>query len=221
MPNFDAHSPSKRYLTKDSQMTTTNRDPHKITQRWVVLSLLIWGIVVFTAAYYGLFTKVTWLTAPLVVAGITIPTVLYYRNQHLRAYISSIDLKYLILFHLWRIPAGLTFLYYGSQHLLPHQFVFNAGYGDLLVGFLVPVVLMLRGGVNKYIVFELIGLLDFVVAVGTGLTFNILRVPLQANIATFPIALIPLYGVCVTGALSIMTLDILLGKRFKHPTARF
>ncbi len=214
MPNFDAHP------TSDTQVITTNRDPYKTTKRWVVLSLSLWGIAVFTAAYYGLFKKIPLLTAPLVVAGISIPTVVYYRNEHLRAYISSINLKYLVLFHLWRIPAGLTFLYYGSQHLLPRQFVLNAGYGDLLVGFLVPVVLMLRGGVRKYIVFELIGLLDFVVAVGTGLTFNLLRVPLQANIATFPIALIPLYGVCVTGALSIMTLDILLRKRFKHPTAR-
>lgn len=174
----------------------------------------MWALAAAVAGYYGLFAKLPFFgIAPLVVAGIGIPVIVYYFNENFRVYIQSIDLKHLTIFHLWRIPAGFAFLYYGSQNLLPETFVRNAGYGDLIVGFLVPLVLMWKAGDGKYLAFHVFGLLDFVVAVGTGLMFTVSRVPLMDNIAAFPIVLIPVFGVCVTGALSIMTLDILLRKR--------
>lgn len=101
-------------------------------------------------------------------------------------------------------------MHYGSQQLLPEQFAINAGYGDLAIGFLVPIVLMLPQGTNKYIAFHIFSLLDFMLAVGTGLTFTILSVPLMENIATFPIVLIPFFGVPITGAGSVMAIDSLL-----------
>ncbi|PPS41545.1 hypothetical protein [Chroococcidiopsis sp. TS-821] len=182
---------------------------HSITQRWFFLVLSLWGIAVLIAGYCGFFTKIDliWI-ALLVVTGMTIPVAVYYSNADFHAYVRSLDLKYLTLFHLWRIPAGLWFLYCG-QNLLPERFVANAGYGDITVGLLVPVVLLLRFR-GKYAMFHLFSILDFAIAVGTGLTFNLLQVPLMENIATFPTVMIPLFGVCVTGALSIMTLDRLL-----------
>ncbi len=179
-------------------------------KRGFVLALSVWAIAVFAGGYYGLFTRMplTWI-APIVVTGIVTPVLFYYLNKPFRSYIASIGLKHLTLFNMWRIPAGLAFLYYGSYGLLPERFVHNAAYGDLAVGLLVPVVLMLRGGINKYLIFHIFGLLDFVVAVGTGISFTLLQVPLMENIRTFPIVLIPLFGVCITGALHIMTLDIL------------
>ncbi|WP_228054640.1 hypothetical protein [Gloeocapsopsis crepidinum] len=186
---------------------------HSITQRWFFLVLSLWGIAVLLGGYYGFFTKIDliWI-ALLVVTGMTTPVAVYYLNADFHAYIQSLDLKYLTVFHLWRIPAGLWFLYCGSQSLLPERFVANAGYGDLAVGLLVPVVLLLRFR-GRYTTFHIFSVLDFAIAVGTGLTFNLLQVPLMENIATFPTVMIPLFGVCVTGALSIMTLDRLIGKR--------
>ncbi|WP_289500113.1 hypothetical protein [Gloeocapsopsis sp. IPPAS B-1203] len=186
---------------------------HSITQRWFFLVLSLWGSAVSLGGYYGFFSKIDliWI-ALLVVTGITIPVAVYYFNVDFHTYIQSLDLKYLTVFHLWRIPAGLWFLYCGSQNLLPERFVNNAGYGDLAVGLLVPVVLLLRFR-GKYTMFHIFSVLDFAIAVGTGLTFNLLQVPLMENIATFPTVMIPLFGVCITGALSIMTLDRLIGKR--------
>jgi len=186
---------------------------HSITQRWFFLVLSLWGSAVSLGGYYGFFAKIDliWI-ALLVVTGITIPVAVYYLNANFHAYIRSLDLKYLTIFHLWRIPAGLWFLYCGSQNLLPEQFVNNAGYGDLAVGLLAPVVLLAKFR-GKYTMFHICSVLDFAIAVGTGLTFNLLQVPLMENIATFPTVMIPLFGVCVTGALSIMTLDRLIGKR--------
>lgn len=188
--------------------STVNYDS---TQRWLILALSVWAIAIFWGGYYGFFAAIspTWIPH-IVVAGIMTPVLFYYFNESFRSYIVSISLKYLTLFNVWRIPAGLVFLYYGSHNLLPEEFVHNAAYGDLAVGVLVPIVLVLPGRIGKYLAFHIFGLLDFVVAVGTGLTLTLLQVPLMENIRTFPILLIPLYGVCITGALHIMTLDILL-----------
>ena len=153
------------------------------------------------------------LIAFLVVTAIAALLSVYFTSESFRAFIGSISYKHLTVFNIWRIPAGTAFLYYGSQNWLPEQFVFNAGYGDLAVGFLVSVVLMLPESRRKYLAFHIFGMLDFVLAVGTGLTFTPLQVPLMENIAGHPIVLIPLFGVPVTGAFHIMTLHRLLRKQ--------
>lgn len=184
------------------------------TERWFVLALTAWAAVAFAAAYGGLFRVLpSQLTAPLVVAGIVVPVLVYYRSARLRDWIASIDPKHLTLFHLWRIPAGLAFLYYGRIGLLPEVFASNAGYGDVVVGLLVPIVLLLPGGLGKYLAFHVFSLLDFVVAVGTGLALTALDPGSMAALRDFPIALIPQLGVGVAGALSVMTIDSLLRRR--------
>lgn len=192
-------------------MNSTLASNDKTVERWFALVLTLWAVIVSIAGYYSLFVR---LPLPsigiLATLGITLPVIIYYRSSAFQTYIRSLDPLHLTLFHVWRILAGFTFFYYGSQNLLPKQFVINAGYGDLIVGFLVPLVLIAKQSKNKYIAFHIFSLLDFVGAVGTGLTFTILQVPLMENIATFPLVLIPLYGVCVTGALSWMALDTLL-----------
>lgn len=203
-------------------MRTHSNAKNEATERWFVLSLTVWGAAVFAAGYFGIFSKIDTNWVPLLVmAGITIPVLVYYLNKDFRAYILSIDLKHLTIYHLWRIVAALIFFHYGSQNLLPTQFVINAGFGDLAVGLLVPIVLLLRESHSKYLVFHIFGMLDFAIAVGTGFTFNVLlNDPLMRNIMTYPIVLIPLYGVCITGALSIMTLDRLLRSKYRSERLR-
>ncbi|EKV01203.1 hypothetical protein Lepto7375DRAFT_3349 [Leptolyngbya sp. PCC 7375] len=187
---------------------------HNNTQQKVFLSLSIWATTVAIAGYLGLFTHIPANgIALLVILSLTILVVLYYRNPALNTYINNLPPRQLVIFHLWRIVAGFAFLYYGSQNLLPERFVINAGYGDLAVGFLVPIILLGKESIQKYIAFHLFGQLDFILAVGTGLTFTVLQVPLMENIATFPIVLIPLFGVPLTGASSIMAIDALLRQR--------
>ena len=62
----------------------------------------------------------------------------------------------------------------------------------------------------KYWGFHLFGLADFATAVSAGLIFSLLQVPTMETIATFPVALIPLFGVGISGASHIMALDILV-----------
>lgn len=192
---------------------------HRNVERTTALVLAGWATFIAVASYCNLFVRLPLPSiAVLVVLGISVPLVIYFRNSVFRDYIASLHPRSLVALHLWRIGAGFVFLYYGSQELLPHRFVLNAGYGDLAVGLMVPMIL-LKQSIWKYTLFHIFGLLDFAVAVGTGLWFTLLQVPLMETIATFPLVLIPLFGVPISGASSIMALDSLMKHWLKKQAA--
>ncbi|MEA5467208.1 hypothetical protein [Leptothoe sp. PORK10 BA2] len=114
---------------------SSNQRYHMAQRLLFIISF--WGFSVAVGSYFGLFSTfpLPWF-ALLVGMGIVTPLVLYYGNSSFRAYIQGLHLNYLTLFHIWRIPAALTFFYYGSQHLLPSTFVRNAAWGDLAAGLL-------------------------------------------------------------------------------------
>lgn len=187
---------------------------NNLTERKTVFALLVWGLGVTAASFYGIFQKLPLPSIAFLVAlGIIIPTIIYFTNEEFRGYIASLGLKKLTILHLWRIGAGAMFLFYGSQSILPETFVRNAGYGDIAVGLLVFVVLLLPESLAKYWVFHIFGMLDFIVAVGTGLTFTLLEVPLMKNLVELPIVLIPLYGVGISGATHIFAFTLLWKQR--------
>jgi hypothetical protein len=70
-------------------------------------------------------------------------------------------------------------------------------------------VVMLPENRSRYFIFHIVGFADFVVAVGTGLTLFLLNDSRMAAIQTLPMALIPLYGVGISGASHIMAFDLL------------
>jgi len=176
-------------------------------ERWFVTTLAVWAGCAFFAASTGAISRQN-IVGPLAILATAIPIAIYFLNDRFRAYVNSIDLKHLTIFHLWRLLAGFTFVAYGQRHLLPSTFVQNAGYGDILVGLLVPVVLLLPGGAGKYLVFHTIGLLDFFLAVGTGIVLTAAGTPRMSNITAYPLVLIPLLGVPVSGAMHVMALNI-------------
>jgi len=182
-------------------------------ERWFVVALTVWGACAFVAAATGAISKVPrLLLGPLLLTETVVPIFVYYLSKSFRSYISSIDLKHLTIFHLWRLLAGFTFVSYGIRHLLPETFVHTAGFGDIIVGLLVPLILILPNGLRKYIVFHIIGLLDFILALGTGIALTLARDPLITNLTSYPVILIPLIGVPVSGALHVMAIDIAVRK---------
>jgi hypothetical protein len=201
--------------SEDSMVSLSLNQRNQIAQR-LIFTISFWGIGVGVGSYIGLFSTfpLPWF-ALLVAIGITAPVLLYYGNSTFHAYIQELHLNYLTVFHLWRIPAALVFFYYGSQHLLPGTFVRNAAWGDLFAGLLVLPVLMLPSRRWKYWVFHLFGMTDFLIAVGTGLTFSLLQVPMMDAVTTYPVALIPLFGVGISGASHIMALDLLARRKAK------
>jgi hypothetical protein len=51
--------------------------------------------------------------------------------------------------------------------------------------------------------------------VGTGLTFSLLQISMMDTIATYPVALIPLFGVPISGVSHIMALELLARRQAK------
>ena len=171
--------------------------------------LSLWAGAAFLLSYLGYVAS--W---PLPLFGIVVTVmlislvILYFRHSEFRQYIyRKWSLKHLMVFHVWRIVAGALFIHYGNQGLLPPTFATLAGYGDIIAGVMVPLVLISGGTSRAYLWFNIVGFLDFVVAVGTGLTLTLTGDTGMSLIATLPLAMIPLFGVPISGVSHIMALD--------------
>ncbi|MBL0897076.1 MAG: hypothetical protein IBJ17_00040 [Reyranella sp.] len=191
-------------------MTDALLPPSLQVERRIATTLLIWLAAIVAAASLGLLTEIPVpLFGGLVAISIALPTATYFFLPALRAWAERVGVRSLTLLHVWRIPAALVFFEYGAAGLLPAEFVRNAAWGDLAAGMLAAIAFTLPEWRAKFWAVNLFGFADFVVAVGTGLLLSLMAVPLMENIATFPLVLIPLFGVSLSGAAHIITLDLL------------
>jgi hypothetical protein len=173
-----------------------------------------WGLLVAISAGSGFLRSLyPPLIGPLVALGIVIPVTAYFLSPRLKTYFRTVGLYPLTVFHVWRIPAALMFFWYGAHGALPPVFWILAGSGDFLSGVLA--LPLLRGPANRstYLSKHLFGFADFVVAVGTGLTLTLLHDPRMAPIRDLPLALIPLFGVGISGASHIIAFHLLWTER--------
>ena len=179
-----------------------------------------WGSAVLALSLTGgLSTLSLYVLPALIGAGMAIPLLTVSRSPALRRIVREINLAHLTWFNTWRVLAATAFFVVGARGLLPARFVTNAAWGDLAVGALAPVVVLVAARltaparVRAYLVFHLLSFGDFVVAVGTGLTFTLLGDPLMRTLLDTPMALIPLWGVPLTGTISLLALHRLLTQR--------
>lgn len=184
----------------------------QLSYRAWLFGLLAWGSLIAALALSGLLAALPTRLLPLPIAlALSGLLAAYVFVPQVRGLAQRLDMRWLTLFNVWRVPAALLFFWYGGQGLLPETFVRNAGWGDLIAGVAaVPVALWLmpqpRWRRPSLLAFHLFSFGDFVVAVGTGFAFSLLSDPLMAELKTFPLALIPLFGVPLTGALSVVAL---------------
>lgn len=189
------------------------------------LLVVVWGSVVGLSAATGVIQALPTPVVPLVLGAlIAVPVGLYAQSARMTEVIMTEDLRWLTLFHVWRLPAGLAFLWYGAQGEIPSLFATTAGWGDVAAGVLsVGTVAMLprcRAAVTRagYVAFHVFGMLEFVVAVGTGFVFSVLGNPLMDAVRVLPLALIVFFGVPVTGSLGIATLHRLVRAPAQEPS---
>jgi hypothetical protein len=187
-----------------------------VLKRWAV-AVALWGAAIGALSLTG---GLSWMSplalGPLVAVGMAVPVAVVRRSPHQRRLVREVDLAHLTWFNVWRVPAAIAFFVVGAQGLLPAPFVTNAAWGDLIAGGLAPVVVLAarhvaaRRRTGAYLAFHLFSFGDFLVAVGTGLTFTVLGDPLMRTLLDTPMALIPLWGVPITGAISLLALHRLL-----------
>jgi hypothetical protein len=177
---------------------------------WLWVVAVLWLVAIVVAEQTGALAQLGRLFMPgyaiLVALGIVLPTLAYFGVARVRRAVDGIGLHALTLMHAWRIPAALMFFYYGLQGQLPALFWILAGFGDLLAGAYALTVAGRHRSDAHYRRIHRFGFADFVVAVGTGLTFTLLGDPKMEVLTTLPMALIPLFGVGLSGASHVVAL---------------
>ena len=182
--------------------------------RWLVPALSVvlvaWFAAVAWAALSGALAALhPPLIAALVATGIALPTAAYFGSARLQALAWEVGLVPLTALHVWRVPAALAFYAVGLAGELPPLFWVLAGTGDLIAGLYALGSLRKAPAPGYFRRFHLFGFADFVLAVGTGLAYTLAQDPRMAPIAAWPMALIPLFGVGLSGTTHLIAFDLL------------
>ncbi len=161
----------------------TSQTSHLGTQNlsipvWLIGIIATWFAVVLTLAINGVFDVPAGEPALPTLIAITAPVGVFLAaiitSQGTRQFVKQLDPVLLTEFQAWRILGGVFLVVYALGHL-PGFFAWPAGVGDVAVGVAAPfVVWRLRQNQNfiharGFRTFHYLGLLDFVIAVITGI----------------------------------------------------
>jgi hypothetical protein len=141
----------------------------------------------------------------------------YLRRGSLWAFAHTLDLRLVVLPHLWRLVA-IVFLIDYSQGRLPGGFALPAGIGDIVTALgAVPLALALSHGASgvrkRFVAWNIFGLIDLVVAVSSGIlhsksSFGVLvgAGPTTLLMSQFPLCMVPTFFVPLFMLLHLLAL---------------
>jgi hypothetical protein len=167
----------------------------------VIVVLAIWGMLVFVLGAKGMFIRPSDQPPFPILLGAMLPiavfVVAYLLSGGFRALILGADLRLLTAIQAWR-AGGLGFLALYAHGLLPGLFAWPAGLGDIAIGVTAPWVLL--GLIRReafaasrlFVVWNLLGILDLVVAISTGALSSGFVAGVGAKVTTAPMAHLPL-----------------------------
>jgi hypothetical protein len=166
------------------------------------LVLAAWAIITAVLASHGFYSQPPDTNSPppvgiQLVVALAVLALCIWLSPTLRGLLRN--RKNLIRLNLWRLE-GALFLALMFAGQVPVLWAIPAGTGDVLIGasaFWVAAQLDAPGGRRRAVIFNLLGLLDLIVAIGLGITISpgrlqIFRTTPGAVLLTrFPLALVP------------------------------
>jgi len=146
--------------------------------------------------------------APIVVFSMWFAT-----SKKFRQFVLCLNPRILTLAQSWRI-FGFTFVLLQARGVLPAIFALPAGYGDMAIGAtatLVALKLANPSHRNLFILWQVLGIADLVLAVSLGTTARLLSPhgPSMVTMTVLPLSLVPTFlvplflifhGICITQA---------------------
>ena len=170
-------------------------------RRAVAIALTVWLLLVVSLGLGGAFVGPPG-TPPLPIAiGVAAPLGLFLLllrfSQSFREFVLSLDLKVIAGIQAWRW-AGLGFLSLYAHNVLPAVFAVPAGLGDMAIGVTAPWIILklLRqprfAASGAFIRWNILGMLDLIVAVSIGAVSAFLTTGAPGEISTAPMATLPL-----------------------------
>jgi len=181
--------------------------------------LLGWFVIALSLAYSGVF-RGTADRAPTIQYAILVPIVIgvacLWWSQTLSSILDSMPQQWLIGVQLYR-ALGIIFIILLSVGLLPPQFALPAGWGDITVGLLAPIIGLAyargrNGSAFAAWAWNIFGLLDLLIAVGTGVLtspspFQTLSLEAPNElISAFPLVMVPAFAVPLSVLLHVASL---------------
>ena len=202
-------------MSPRDQMTRTESNTWTV---WLVV--IAWAALVLVLSASGVFAvdpekpPLPLLAAVIIPPGVFL--VAYALSSKVRVVALSLDLRLLTAMQAWRVIGGM-FLVLMWLGLLPGTFAWPAGVGDLIVGAYAPFVAVAvsqqtPGWRGQVVLLNVLGLLDFVGAVGGGVMsgsspIGILRGDVTTDIMQqLPLSIIPTFGVPFWIVLHIISL---------------
>ncbi len=187
---------------------------------WSAAGLLVaWFFAALIPTLLGSYRGVPSGT-PTIQYGLLIPIVvgivLFWRWPAVKRVIRLVPQEWIVGIQAYR-ALGLIFLLLYAGGYLPGAFALPAGIGDVIVGLFAPIVGIAfargsRGSVAMVRAWNLFGIADLIVAVGTGLLTAPSRLQMLAFdrpnelISAFPLALIPVFLVPLSVLLHLASL---------------
>jgi hypothetical protein len=167
----------------------------------VTVVLIAWFLLVVSLGAAGAFVTHNG-TPPFPIAiGVGAPLMLFFvwlrLSQPFRDFVLSLDLRLVAAMQAWRW-AGLGFLSLYAHNVLPAIFALPAGLGDMAIGVTAPwvVLALVRqptfAASAAFIRWNLLGILDLVVALSIGTLSATLSTGAPGEISTAPMATLPL-----------------------------
>lgn len=167
----------------------------------VALVLSVWLLLVVSLGAACAFVGRPGTPPLAIAAGLGVPLLVFFSwlrlSRPFREFILTLDLRVVAGIQAWRW-AGLGFLSLYAYRVLPAVFALPAGLGDMAVGFAAP--WMILGLLRKpdfaasraFIRWNVLGILDLLVAVSIGALSATLSTGARGEISTGPMSSLPL-----------------------------
>jgi hypothetical protein len=177
------------------------RDPCERRRFW---TLALWLAAVAAVAALGV--RGAFVAAPgevpyPIAVGFGVPlvafVVAFWVSSAFRDFLITVDLPLTSALQAWRF-AGLGFVALHVHNVLPGAFAWPAGLGDIAIGLTAPWVAMalIRRprfvASRTFVIWNLLGILDLFVAVGTGALSQLFTTGAAGEVTTTPMAQMPL-----------------------------
>lgn len=167
----------------------------------VAVVLAIWFTLVILLGAGGAFVTRPG-TPPLpILIGFTAPIIVFFAgfwlSRPFREFVLAADLRFITGIQAWRF-AGLGILALYTHGVLPGIFAWPTGLGDIAIGVTAPWILvaLIRqpsfAASKTFVVWNVLGVLDLVVAIGTGALGSALAAGVAGEVTTSPMAQLPL-----------------------------
>ena len=167
----------------------------------VAITLTAWFLLVVSFGAVGAFIGPPGKPPLPIAIGVAAPLLFFLvwmrLSQSFRKFVLSLDLRLIAGMQAWRF-AGLGFVFLYAHNVLPAVFALPAGLGDMAIGVAAPwmmLALVRQPGFatsKAFIRWNLLGILDLVVAVSIGALNAMFTTGAPGEISTGPMATLPL-----------------------------